>query len=72
MRRETQDTLLKGVGFVLGLIAVVVWAVIDPLVFVLGSLISIAVIAMDRWPLAAKRDEGQRTVAGVWQSRTTG
>ena len=70
MRRETQDALLKGIGFALGLVAVVVWAVIDPFVFILGSLVSIAVIAMDRRPLRSKVNAPRRSVAGVLQSRT--
>ena len=51
MRRETQVALLKNTGMLLGLVAVSVWAVLEPLEVALALVLTIMVIAIERQSL---------------------
>ena len=48
MRRETQVALLKSTGMLLGLVAVSIWAVLEPLEVALALVLTIMVIAIER------------------------
>jgi hypothetical protein len=47
MRHETQDALLASIGTFFGLLAIVVWAVIDPFEVEVGLLVSFMIIAIE-------------------------